>query len=536
MNRYYFLPIAGCLLVASLIVGCSDDLLDKTPKESLTSDFVWSNPLAAEQFVNGIYADLTSGFQRESCTYMLDAAADDGDNSFSWTSAEKFNFSTFGPANSPLGGQWADLYKLVRKANLALANLNNLKDATLRDRLKGETYFLRGYLYFELLRFYGTRTSSGPPSGVPIIDRLLTAGDNYLIPRSSYDETVDFIVKNYDSSAFLLPNSFKGTVNEGRATKGAALALKGRLLLYAERWSDAAAVSKELIDNKATYGYDLFPKYYDLFLTKNNQEVIFVKKYKNPEKTHNYDQFQGIGGSTGGWGGLCPTQELVDEYEMIDGKKITNSPLYDPSNPYDNRDPRFEATILHNGSMFKGEPVETFLGGKHRLLDDPDRTKTGYYARKYFDDFVYGSRGSDTDWIYMRFGEVLLNYAEAQNEIMGPDASVYEAIQKIRDRVNMPPLAAGLSKDQMREAIQHERRVEFAFEEHRFFDVRRWGIANQVLNRPFYSMMINKTGSNTFTYQLEPLEIRVYQDKNIVLPIPQEEIDKNPEAVQVAGW
>lgn len=525
-----------------MLSACSKGLLDKTPKESLTADFVWSDPTAAEQFVNGIYGGLPHGFSRNFGEYMLDAASDDGDNSYTWTECENLKLSNFVPLSTPLANQWANYYALVRKANIALSNLGKLTDVDKKNRLMGEAYFLRGFIYSELLRFYAAKLSgSTEPTGLPIVDKPLTLDDNFQIPRSTYDETVDFIIKNLDSSAALLPDNYAASTKDvGRATKGAALALKSRVLLYAQRWAEAAAAAKDVIDNKSNYGYDLYPDYQNLFLAKNNQEVIFAKKFKQPELSHPYDQFQILVEQTGtGWGGLCPTQNLVDAYEMTDGKTINQSPLYDPTNPYVNRDPRFDATVLHNGSIFQGLPVETFDGGMNKPNGNSDVTKTGYYARKFHDTTIspIASRPSDQDWIYIRYAEVLLNYAEAQNEAAGPDGTVYAAINEIRQRpsVRMPVLTPGLSQNQMREAIRHERRIELAFEEHRYFDVRRWGIASTVLNGQFYTMDIKKTGSG-FTYQLVPYQIRSYHDRNIVLPIPQSEIDKNPSVKQIAGW
>jgi hypothetical protein len=197
---------------------------------------------------------------------------------------------------------------------------------------------------------------------------------------------------------------------------------------------------------------------------------------------------------------------------------------------------------LYNGSTFGGKTVETFEGGANSKSAGGDATSTGYYIRKFLDPSaekmqnLYPST-SDQDWIFIRYAEVLLNYAEAQNEAAGPDASVYEAINRLRQRpsVNQPPLPNGMSQDEMRQQIRNERRVELSFEEHRFFDIRRWGIAKQVLNGPVYGMKITKTG-NTFTYERVTVETRSFPDKLQVLPIPQAEVDKNPAAKQILGW
>jgi hypothetical protein len=540
----------------ALLVSCKKDLLDKLPTDTLADNIVWTDANAAEQFVNGIYGLIISGFERPdfewgSGIYLLDALSDDGDVTTEWSESQSYHLASFNPSNSPLAPQWNFYYSQVRRANLALENIGRVQgnDAK-RNRLKGEAYFLRAFTYHDLLRFYGTKKVAGE-GGVPIVSKALSPSDEFKIPRSSYDETVGFIIKDLDSAAAILPG--RSGIEAGRATKGAALALKSRVLLYAERWADAAAAAKEVMN--LTPGYSLLPNYTDVFLTKNHSEVIFAKKYNAPVRVHgtgiswagysvSNPGFETVNlpayGSFGGWGGTTPTQNLVDAYEMTDGNPISQSPLYNTNDPYKNRDPRFYATVLYNGSSFGGKTVETFVGGANTLGDDA--TNTGYNIRKFLYESpekmqqLYPST-SDQDWIFIRYAEVLLNYAEAQNEAAGPDASVYAAINMIRSRpgVNLPALPGGLQKEEMRQRIRNERRVELSFEEHRFFDIRRWGIAKDVLNGPVFGMKITKTG-NTFTYQKVTFENRIFLDKMVVLPIPQAEIDKNPAAKQIAGW
>jgi hypothetical protein len=552
-NRRYLI----LLLSFAGLASCKKDLLDKLPADRLSDNIVWTDPNAAEQFINGIYGQIISGFDRPesewgSGTYLLDAASDDGDVTFEWSESQALHLGAFNPSNSPLAPQWSNFYAQVRRTNLALANLDRVQgNDDKKLRLKGEAYFLRAYTYHDLLRFYGSK-QAGNEGGIPLLATPLTPSDDFQIPRSSYDESVNFIVKDLDSAAAILPGV--GSIEAGRASKGAALALKSRVLLYAERWAEAAAAAKQVME--LTPGYMLFPDYETLFLTENNSEIIFAKKFTAPVRVHGmgfswagytagnfgFETVNLPAGSFGGWGGTTPTQNLVDAYEMKDGKSITQSPLYSDNDPYKDRDPRFYATVLYNGSVFGGKTVETFEGGANSKSVSDDASNTGYYIRKYLNPSMEKMtqlypNTSDQDWIYIRYAEVLLNYAEAQNEAVGPDATVYDAINQVRSRpsVNQPPLPAGLSQADMRLQIRNERRVELSFEEHRYFDIRRWGIAKDVLNGPMYGMKITQNG-NAFTYERIVFEERVFLDKMVVLPIPQSEIDKNPAAKQIAGW
>jgi hypothetical protein len=487
---YKILQLVCTLTSITLIASCESDILNQVPKDSLTGETVWTDPQGATQFVNAIYGQMPSGFDRNyqgwaRGLYLLDGVTDYGDVGMPWTHSNELQTGNFLPSGVPWGETWGDYYSLVRKANMALENLGSLKDEALRNRLMGEAYFLRGFIYHELLRLYGMPSTGSEPTGVPLINKSLTLNDNFQIPRAKYDEVVDFITADLDKAASLLPK--KGAIEAGRATSGAANALKSRVLLYASRWQASADAASKVINTD----YTLFNDYRTLFLTKNNNEIIFAKKFQAPDKVHfgvnnGFDVVNSPpsirGGSDAGWGGNVPTQNFVDSYDMIDGKSQATSPLYKASEPWANLDPRFEATVVHNGSTFRGRVIELFAGGAD-VTGRAEDTKTGYILRKFHEEqYVLYTKSSDQDWIFIRYAEVLLNYAEAKNEASGPDASVYSAINAIRKRAGMPDLEAGLSKDQMRAKIRNERRIELAFEEHRFFDIRRWKIAESLLN------------------------------------------------------
>lgn len=537
----YIILSATCIF----LFGCGKNLLDQVPKDALSEVVVWSDPQAAKQFVNGIYGAMPSGFDRNyqgwgKGLYLLDGVTDDGDVCMPWTSANQLQSANFLPSSSPWAELWTDYYRLVRQANVALANLDKLTDEAMKKTLTGETYFLRAFVYHDLLRWYGMKSTGSEPTGVPLIDKPLSPNDNLQIPRSTYDQVVDFIISDLTKAAELLPE--KGQIEAGRATKGAAYALQSRVLLYAERWQQAAEAAKKVINT----GYSLFPDYRTIFLTKNNDEIIYAKKFQDPDKVHfglnnGFDVINSPrsfkGANDAGWGGNVPTQNFVESYEMTDGKSRNTSTLFDPAKPFDNLDPRFYSTVVYNGSTFRGHVMEMYPGGAD-VTTQPEDSKTGYNLRKFHDErYTIYTKSSDQDWVYIRYAEVLLNYAEAQNEAGGPDASVYDAINAIRKRssTNMPDLPAGLSKDEMRNRIRNERRVELAFEEHRFFDIRRWRIAESLLNGPVYGLKIEKVG-NSFSYTRYPFETRSFPFKMYVFPIPQSEIDKNPAAKQIAGW
>ncbi|WP_345007670.1 RagB/SusD family nutrient uptake outer membrane protein [Snuella lapsa] len=529
MKRIY---IVSFIALTALFFGCQEDFLDLTPQDKLNSGDVWKDPKLIELVINEMYQQLPDGFNRG--WYMMASTSDDAENSYGWTGGQAFNRGDFNPSSYPYGGIWNNNFQMIRQANLFFGNIDQAEniDGDVKSRMVGEVNFLRAFYYFDLMRHYG---------GVPLLDEALSLDDDFNISRSSKDEIIAFIVSDLDAAISMLPVSHPGNLL-GKATKGAAQALKGRVLLYAEKWVESAAASKQVMDSG---NYDLFSDYHTLFTEAgdNNAEVIFDKQFQDPDFGHWAHLFNQPIGYTGGWGGTSPTQELVDAYEMTDGMSIDESPLYDEANPYDNRDPRFEASILYEGSMWRDRAVETRLGGLDGIEKNGDATKTGYYMKKFldedFENYGWGQQQGSNNWIYIRYAEVLLNYAEAQNEAAGPDASVYAAVNAVRGRsgVNMPELPTGLTKDEMREKIRHERRIELAFEEHRFFDLRRWGTAETILNQPIHGMRIGPNGELTGAdaqgkpYGVFEVEPRIFLPHHYLAPIPQGEIDKLGEAV-----
>lgn len=551
--------ITGILAMVVLHSACKRDLLDIYPSDSLSDATVFTDLQIANRVLTNVYGALPNGFSRRDQN-PGDAGWSRGMSAFATAEddAEANNLaaSTHGLNQGVLPTTWAyadDIwyanYVIIRRANEFMEKVEPTPgDANLKKRMKAEAKFLRAFAYSELIKCFG---------GVPLI---LNAGtpEESIIPRNTYDECVAQIVKDCDESALDLPIVMP-PADLGRATKVAALALKARVLLYFasplnntanlnERWVNAANAAKAVMAYGPAPGsgeYGLHPDYYKLFIDKlGNKEVIFSRKFQNPsinpsDGARNKWYMSVPGVNDGAWGGFSPTQNLVDAYEMKNGKPI-NDPAsgYDPQSPYTNRDSRLDKSVLHQGSVYKaGIVIETYRGGNTNNTNRLDSSKTGYGLMKMVDTTKWGNAGNaDNDWVFLRYAEVLLNYAEAQNESAGPDASVYSAVNQVRARSGQPGLPAGLTKDLMRDMLRNERRVELTFEEHRFFDVRRWKLGNIYFKEPARKVQIIRQTNGTLTYSYPKWEDRDYKDFQNVLPIPQSEIDKNKKLVQNNGY
>jgi hypothetical protein len=551
--------LAMVLAIGTIAGSCKRGLLDVFPSDALSDATVFSDINVANRFLTNIYGTMPNGFARRDQN-PGDAGWSRGMSAFAMATddAEANNLasSTHGLNTGVLPTTWAyadDIwvqnYAIIRKANSFMEKIDAVPgDENLKKRMKAEAQFLRAFAYEELVKCFG---------GVPLILKAGTP-EEAIIPRNSYDECVTQIVKDCDEAAANLPVVMPAS-ELGRATKVAALSLKARILLYRasplnnannelSRWTDAANAAKEVMNYgppPGTGDYGLYPDYYRLFIDKpGNKEVIFARKFQNPainpsDGARNKWYMSVPGVNDGAWGGFCPTQNLVDAYEMKNGKPITDPTSgYDPQNPYAGRDDRLDKSIVHQGSKYKGGIIiETFRGGNTNNTNRLDSPKTGYGLMKMVDTSKYGAAGNaDNDWIFIRYAEVLLNYAEAQNEASGPDASVYDAINQVRARAGQPPLTAGLSQTELREKIRNERRVELSFEEHRFFDVRRWKLGMTYFQEPIRKVQILKDGGGNLNYSFPVWEPREYKEFQNLLPIPQNEIDRNGKLMQNNGY
>ncbi|ARS38417.1 hypothetical protein CA265_01420 [Sphingobacteriaceae bacterium GW460-11-11-14-LB5] len=546
------------------ITSCKKSVLDRPLDIEVQDTLVFGYINYATDFVTDIYATLPGGYTDFASTFN-EAATDDARHGNPGNGSYRFTNDSWGiTVNSD--DKYASCYAGIRKCNLFLSKIDlvKLKDHTTdvkingytateqKDRLIGEVLYLRAYFYAELLKRYG---------GVPLVTQVLGVNDDLDLARNTYDQVVKQIVDDCDAAALKLPTSYliagprSISVSNyyGRATKWAAQALKSRTLLYAAsainnpnndaaKWIAAYTAAKPFFDvtpvtptmtlNPGIAGYEALFRGNTASLT----EIIWSRPATNSNSLETANFPIGIDGSTGG---INPSQALVDAYEMKTSGKPISDPTsgYNPANPYNDRDPRLAASIFYNGALFKtGRSIETFDGG----LDGPQKvygSLTGYYMKKHLDVNLNltQAQASQHNFIYFRLAEMLLNYAEARNEADGPVADVYTAINRIRTRATMPNLPAGLTKAQMRDRIRNERRVELAFEGHRYWDARRWNIAKDAFNGPFTGMKIVKTGS-TFTYTPYKIEDRIFKEFMNLYPIQQREILANPKLVQNPGW
>jgi hypothetical protein len=582
--RSPFSIFAFCLL---LFAGCSD-LLDPEANLSLTSEQVMTTYGNTQARAMAIYTFLPDGFFPIEDA-MMASASDEAEHTQLTASIHNFNTGSWNAVSNP-DQAWVRNFQGIYNANLFLANSDSVDlgymkydpdPATQRRyqerlddirRWKYETRFLRAFFYFELVKRYG---------GVPLIKEPRNL-DEIDIPRSPLSDCIQFIVDECDSvaTAEVMYLNYDDAFKEdlGRVTKGAALALKSRVLLYAasdlfndpswaagyahpelisltddktrqERWEEAAIAANAVIRLDGTnYGWD--GSYDTKFKSYNSKELILAKRngYSNKFEKVNYPVGFNLGNS-----GTTPTANLVDDYEVV----VSNSDVvpFDwtnpahAANPYANRDPRLAYSVLTNNVRFKDRNIEAYTGG----LDGkgiPNASRTGYYLNKYIyqDVDLLENQSRVHTWILFRLGEMYLNLVEAANEAYGPtgrpsnflDIGFIQnaglALNTLRaTSAGMPRAIIPADKKEFRELVRHERRIELAFEDHRFWDVRRWMIAEETLGVPIRGVEITKTNDG-FTYTPVEVEKRTFQSKMYFYPIPQKDLNIAKNWVQNPGW
>lgn len=562
------------LLILSIGSCKKDDFLSVPPKGVLTDASTFSTQTNADLFVNDIYNQLPD---YNGITEMLDQWTDNSNTGATNQEGQariRSNALSSGNATGGPGGtfDWGVNYGKIRRCNVFLQNAEANKgnfDADWYVQRVAEVKFLRAFFYSLLFKNYG---------GVPLITIPLNNldGSDIFTERGTIDQTLAFIEADCDAAAAMLPLK-QGTGNLGRPTKGAALTLKGDVELFTAsplfntandiaKWTKAAATNLAVM-NSGTYSLfnvssspiisttgsgTVSTAYRHQFLAANNwnPETIFARGYALPSKGHRREGVLGpvfVRGGQQAWGNISPTQNLVDDYEMDNGMLITDPTSgYDPQHPYLHRESRFEQSIVYDGSYWQGEVWLSRIGGNNQidLGSTSDISNTGYNGRKTLDESIFGQTSlslspNTSNYQFYRYAEVLLSYAEAQNEAAGPDGFVYDAVNKVRERVALPALPAGLTQDQMRMRIRRERRVEFAFEDKRWYDIRRWDITTKgpaVLNTPQYGMQITADASGNLIYTPTIVFQNRFSEYMNLLPIPQGVLNQNTKLTQNPGY
>jgi hypothetical protein len=595
MKRYklnlIWIGIISLLLMG--VISCDvEEFLENEDKSNLNDQTQWASEINADIYINDVYSDIVNKWTRSE---HLDYYTDDYNISHYYTAsnwrqgicqvpATPTTGEWFGRHGPTEGMSWTGFYERVRKVNTFLQKVQEYSDNFSTEWINKRTdemRFLRAYWYSEMLMNYG---------GVPIIevplDRSSMSEDELNVPRATFGDTFDFIIGELGdivNNEYLEVKYENGNADAGRATLGAALAIKGWIELFAASelfnsgtpyladpgnyvhfatprtglYAQAAATFKQFMDNWGDGApYKLFDDLTNLWREQNDyhSEVIWDRQIVQDVSGMggNYERRGGVAyvlGQYMTWGNYNPTQEVVDAFRMDNGKTIDDPTSgYDPQNPYVNRERRFYEWIVYDGAPYKLEWMPTTDTIYTRIdkvnpsineIDLPGKNDvgdSGYYQKKKMNtDRAPADDASGINFIFYRYAEVLLGYAEAQNEAVGPDASVYEAINKVRERGEIPPLEQGLTKEEMREAIRNERRVELCFENKRYWDNKRWKIAEVVMDQPRHNMVITNSSpdDNSGVWQYNPQPetdwTAKFELKQYMNPIPQSVIDQNTQ-------
>ena len=561
-------------ILSAFILAVSCNVLDFDESSSQYSrDDMYKTYSNIQKMLTNIYGYMPNKDIADVSSALRDCGSDDAEYADPDASVQRFTNGNWTPLQT-VDDKW-NLYYAIRSANEYLthweADENGILQATFdlsmyryESKYKKwwehlnvfpyEAKVLRAYYFFELARRYGD-------IAMPLT--MLTAEEANAIEKTPFDEVIDFIVKECDEAAQYLPTTYVGMLDDeiGRVTKGFALAVKAKALLYAAsplhnpsgdkaKWQKAAKAAKDIIDLNV-YRLDPAEKANNYL----SNEVILAIARSESQSFEKYNfPVRFTEGERTSMAGTFPSQQLVDAFQTLGGYDITlgangwqtSDPSFDVTKPYEGRDPRFARAILANGMAFKGSTIETFVGGKdYSATRNELGTVTGYYLRRYIQESTSFTPESTVtnrhQWIVYRYAEAILSYAEAVNEYLGDprttDAtftmSALDALNQIRDNAGMPHVTASTAAA-FQEAVRREWRVEFAFEDHRFWDVRRWNIAQSVMGQ-LDGVEIVKKGSE-YTYSRKVVETRTWASKMNLYPIPQAETFNNPNLTQNTGW
>lgn len=563
-NNYKTASLAIFFFIA---FGCSDDLLDKKPLDKFSDATVWQDLNLVEAFVNSQYKVLPKlGWYEWIRSYQLSCFADETVHKYGYHNTSDYWKGLMGPSLVTGIDVWKFHYQFIKGCNMFLQKIVdvpalNEEEEARKEILTGQIHALRAWSYMDLAARYG---------GVVVVTEPFSLEDDFTMTRSSFEETVAQVVSDLDKAISILPGSYTGDDDWGRITKGAAMAMKSRMLLYAasplfntsadlSKWQAAATAAKAVIDlNK----YELEPDYKQVFLTNKNNEIILSRGNDHINDDGYYGYFQvveGLGGGidgngyASGWSTNMVNQDLVDAFEMTDGTPFNwNNPVH-RANPYKNRDPRLTASVTYDGSTWisdstvqfwiceasnnytknpsdPGFVIDNLVYGRNSIgnpAQKQDCSDMSYIYRKSMDpkyNIATEQYPFNVPWIIIRYAEILLNYAEASFEA-GNEPVARTFLNMVRERVSMPPVNA--SGDELEQKIRHERRIELCFEAHRYFDARRWKIAKTEFSKPAKGIRIVKDkNSDTKIYNVFEFQQRTFPDKYYLQPIPQYELDK----------
>ena len=544
IKRLYLLGI-GLMFTSQFLTSCHD-MLEKDPTDSYSETVAWSSESSLDMYVTYLYKPL-NGLSNFSSLSLTDGYTDlvkyGNGVPQTWSAHNKILLqqNTITSDNNPMSS-WG-LYTDIFRENVFLRDAgiygNKFSEDFLNIRI-AEIRFIRAVNYARMIRIFGGVILRDETNGVDSEGQKDKA-------RATEAESWDFVLKDLEFAARHLPKEWDSKW-DGRLTKGAAYAYMCRTALFAKRWDVAITAADEI---KKLNKYDLMDNYEDVFKVAGNKEIIFSIAYKIPDMPHYFDRYFAPDGKQG-IRRAVPTSELVDSYDMADGTPFSWSGSM-ANDPYVGREPRFYASIIYNGATWKEKKIYTYVDAENGFAAYRDnmnpgekQTVTGYFIRKYLQEnnADFDDKGSDQFWIEMRYAEVLLNLAEAlaEQDYSKNQDDALEALNEVRERVNLPKRTTeeAPDKDSFMKLLRKERICELAFEGFRYWDLRRWRLAGEVIDgKQAHGTKITKKDDNTYTYEQVSCDDninRFFPERYYLLPIPVDELQNNPLCENNAPW